>query len=633
MKPDIRYGIVVFRDAMIPMRDGVHLAADIYRPSRDGVLAEGRYPALLVRTPYNKTAVRYTEVADYFTAHGYVTILQDVRGRYQSEGVGQYFHTVNPHEGLDGFDTVEWIAAQDWSNERVGTMGSSYAALVQTFLALQRPPHLTAVWPDVGPTNSYHHQVRMGGAMQLHMFGALFIHALEAPEIRENPTAKAALIDAMERMRDLVYATPFRPSQTALAFVPNLEKTLFDYYWRGRYDEFWAMECSDFERHYERHADVPGVYTAGWYDPFVAGDTHYFAEMKRQNHSCQRLIVGPWAHTSMRSPLSWVGDVDFGGEAVWGNNVYFAEQLRWFDRWLKDASTGVESEPPVRIFVMGGGTGDRTREGKIHHGGHWRAEQEWPLARTQYQNLYLGTKAELAGSPPESDHSVSFLFDPAHPVPTIGGALAALMELVPLEGLLDPFWGKFMSIWHRMRSIVLEGPAHQKEEPGIVGARAPYLPLAMRSDVLVFQTPPLPAPVEVTGALTVKLWISSSAPDTDFTAKLIDVYPPNGEYPAGYHLNLTDSILRIRYREGWDREVMMTPGAIYPIEIVLPPTSNLFSTGHRIRLDISSSNFPRFDINPNTGEPVGRHTAMVAARNTVHLGPAAPSHIVLPVIS
>jgi hypothetical protein len=278
--------------------------------------------------------------------------------------------------------------------------------------------------------------------------------------------------------------------------------------------------------------------------PAFAGARHFrwwlfrlspkLAEMKRQNHSCQRLIVGPWAHTSMRSALSWVGDVDFGREAVWGNNIYFAEQLRWFDRWLKDAPTGVESDPPVPIFVMGGGTGDRTKEGKTYHGGRWRAEQEWPLARTQYQNLYLGANAELSDSPPESDNSVSFLFGPAHPVPTIGGALAALMELVPLEGLLDPFWGKFMSIWHRMRSIVLEGSTHQKEEPGIVGARAPYLPLAMRSDVLVFQTPPLRASVEVTGTLTVKLWISSSAPDTDFTAKLIDVYPPKSDFIVDY---------------------------------------------------------------------------------------------------
>ncbi len=625
-------GIVLAKDVMVPTRDGVRLACDIYRPARDGEPATGQWPAILVRTPYDKTAKRYTEVGDFFTPRGYVTVLQDVRGRYQSEGVGQYFHTVNPHEGPDGYDTVEWIAAQPWSNDKVGTVGSSYAALVQTLLALQRPPHLTAMWPDVGPTNSYHHQVRMGGAMQLHMFGALFVHAAEAPEIRDNPAARAAIVDAMEHMRELVYATPFKPGQTPLQVVPNLEKTLFDYYWRGAYDDFWAMECNDFERHFDRHADVPATFTGGWFDPFSAGDTNYYASMARQNRSFQRLIMGPWAHTTMRGEISWAGDVDFGPDAAWGNRRYFPEQLRWFDRWLKDAPVAVESEPPVRIFVMGGGDGRKTREGKLNHGGRWRDEREWPLARTEHRRLYLHPDGAMSQEPPSNAGSRGFLFDPGHPVPTIGGALAALMELVPLADRLDAFWGKFMPIWHRMRSIVVEGPMHQKEEPGIVGGGPPYLPLSMRSDVLVFQTAPLSEPLELTGPIQVKLWISSSAPDTDFTAKLLDVYPPTEDYPAGYHLNLTDSILRVRYRGGWNREEFMQPGSVYPIEISLAPTSNLFQAGHRIRLDISSSNFPRFDVNPNTGEPMGRHTAMQAARNAVHMGGEHPSHVVMPVI-
>ena len=183
-----------------------------------------------------------------------------------------------------------------------------------------------------------------------------------------------------------------------------------------------------------------------------------------------------------------------------------------------------------------------------------------------------------------------------------------------------------------MRSIVLDGAAHQQEAPGIVGAEPPYPPLASRGDVLVFQTDPLKEDVEVTGPLAVNLWISSSAVDTDFTAKLIDVYPPGEDYPSGYHMNLVDSIIRTRYRNGWETPEMMTPGEVYPVRIDLPPTSNLFKRGHRIRVDISSSNFPRFDVNPNTGEPVGRHTHSIVARNTVYLDPTRPSHIVLPII-
>jgi hypothetical protein len=258
-----QYGIVISKDLMIPMRDGVHLATDIYRPAREGEPVSVRSPTILLRTSYDKTAQRYVEIADFFTPRGYVVVLQDFRGRYRSEGTGQYFHTANPHEGRDGYDTVEWIANQPWSNGRVGTVGSSHPGLAQLHMALYRPPHLTAIWPDVTPINSYDHQVRQGGAMQLHMFGALFIHALEAKEIEDDPVARQSIADAMEHMRDLVYTTPFKPGHTPLAVVPNLEKTLFDYYTRGNYDEYWSAEYNDFQRYFHRHADIPGTYTSG----------------------------------------------------------------------------------------------------------------------------------------------------------------------------------------------------------------------------------------------------------------------------------------------------------------------------------------------------------------------------------
>lgn len=630
-KPE--FGIVLSKDVMVPMRDGVRLATDIYRPARHGEPLQERFPTIMVRTSYDKAAKRYVEIADFFTPRGYAAVFQDFRGRFNSEGVGQYFHTANPHEGRDGYDTVEWIAAQPWSNGRVGTVGSSHAAIAQMHLALYRPPHLAAIWPDVTPTNSYDHQVRRGGAMQLHMFGALFVHALDAPEIRETPLAKQAILEAMMQMRELVYATPFKPGHTPLALVPNLEKTLFDYYYRGSYDEFWSAEFNDFERYFDRHADVPATFTGGWYDPYAIGMTSYYARMAGQNSTPQRLIIGPWNHTGMRSGLSHAGDADFGPDSIWGNQRYFSEQLRWFDRWLKGLPSGVENDPPVRIFIMGGGNGRRTGSGKLSHGGRWRDEREWPLARTQYTTFYFHADGQLSPEPPgENDPPTSFPFDPANPVPTIGGAVSGFMEVVPLSEALDPYWSSFVSPWVRMRSIVLEGPAHQKEDPVFVGAKPPYLPLAARPDVIVFQTPPLLQDLEITGSADVRLWISSSALDTDFTAKLIDAYPPNEDYPSGYHMNLTDSVIRTRYRYGWEKPQFMRPGEVYEVNIVLPPTSNLFKAGHRIRVDVSSSNFPRFDVNPNTGEPEGRHTNQVVARNTVYMDRDHASHIVLPVI-
>lgn len=628
----MHYATLLAKNVMVPTRDGTRLAADIYRPACEGEFVSGTFPTILCRTAYDKSAQRYVDYGDYFTPRGYTVVLQDVRGRYKSEGTGQYFHTANVNEGRDGYDTVEWIAAQAWSNGKIGTVGSSFPAVTQLHMALYRPPHLTAIWPDVVPINMYDHQSRTGGAMAMQMFGALFVHALDAQEIRNDPAARETINSAMEHMRELVFATPFKPGRTPLAVVPNLEKVLFDYYYRGAYDDFWAQEYNDFARNLDRHADVPATFSGGWYDLFAKATPQYFNTMRAQNKSPQRLIMGPWNHTGMRAGISFVGDLDYGAAGTWGLDKYFAEQLRFFDRWLKDLPNDLENDPPVRIFVMGGGDGTRTRLGKLNHGGHWRDEQEFPLARTAYTGYYLHGDGSLTTQPPDRPTKRQFTFDPTHPVPTIGASSSGLMELVPLSDRLDPFWSKNIAPQLRLNSIVIEGAAHQKEQPNMVAARPPYLTLDTRSDVLVYQTAPLEHAVEVTGYIDVHLWLSSSAVDTDFTAKLIDVYPPNRDYPEGYHLNLTDSILRVRFRNGFDHEEFLTPHEIVPITIELAPTSNLFQKGHRIRLDISSSNFPRFDINPNTGEPMGRHTHTLVAHNTVHSDADHPSHVVLPII-
>ena len=331
----------------------------------------------------------------------------------------------------------------------------------------------------------------------------------------------------------------------------------------------------------------------------------------------------------MRGDVTYCHEVDFGLQSVWGVQRYFEEQFDFFNRWLPDDAPGQPSgEAPVRIFVMGGGSGRKTAGGKLDHGGRWREEREWPLARAVVTPFYLGsdgalsTEAPAAGAPPRT-----FTFDPSHPVPTLGGLYCSIGEL-PADGPgMEPAWARLLNPVLRLRDLLTPGPVDQKESLAFYGSEPPYRRLAERPDVLVFQTDPLTEPIEVTGPMTVHLWISSSALDTDFTAKVVDVHPANEDYPEGFDMLLNDSIIRTRYRDGFDHEVMMEPGTPYRVEMVLPPTSNLFDVGHRIRVDISSSNWPRLDVNPNTGEPIGRHTHQVVAEQAVHGGT-----VTLPVI-
>jgi putative CocE/NonD family hydrolase len=629
------YGINVSQDVMVPMRDGVHLASDIYRPTIDGEIVTGPLPTILGRTSYDKTNkfMWIKPVADYFTPRGYAVVLQDLRGRYQSEGTGQYFHVANPLDGQDGYDTVEWLAAQPWSNGNVGMVGSSHGAMTQTTAALENPPHLKAIWPDVGPINNYKHHIREGGAMQLHMFGAQFLHAFEAQELQNDPVAKRAFELEMANLRDWVWRTPFKRGLTPLSKVPGLEQTLFNYYTRGSYDEWWQAKFNAYDSFFDDHADCAGTFSSGWYDPYAVATAGHFSAMARKNSKPQRLILGPWNHESMRQEITWAADVDFGTDGYMGLEHYNQLRLQWFDRWLLGIENGVENDAPVHIFVMGGGDGRTTLQGKMSHGGHWRTEQEWPIARTDMQQLYLHSDGSLSAElPTPDDPPRRYTFDPNTPVPTISANVTGFFELVPIPDVIEEGQRNTIPWRARMRSIVNPGATHQRSDETIVGAKPPYGLLAHRADVLVYQTEPLAQPVEVTGQVSVTLWISSSALDTDFTAKLVDVYPPNPDYPEGYQMNLVDSIIRCRYRESWEVETLMEPGEIYPVTIVLPPTSNLFAAAHRIRVDISSSNFPRFDLNPNTGEPIGRHTGVQTARQTVYSDAAHPSHLHLPVI-
>jgi hypothetical protein len=323
-----------------------------------------------------------------------------------------------------------------------------------------------------------------------------------------------------------------------------------------------------------------------------------------------RLILGPWTHGDRQ--LTYAGDVDFGPAATIDGNVatdFLTLRLRWFDRYLKGIRNGVDAEPKVRVFVMGGGSGRKNAAGRMDHGGRWRAERDWPIPDARWTPYYFTRSGALSVEKSKEDFAWDeFVFDPRTPVPTIGGTLTS------------------------GQPVMVGGAFDQREGPRFFGSREPYKALAERADVLVFQTPPLTDDVEVTGPISANLWISSDCPDTDFTIKLVDVYPSSPDYPDGFAMNVTDGILRVRYRDSWERPSLITPGTVYPIRVDAFPTGNLFKRGHRIRVDVSSSNFPHFDVNPNTGDPEGTVSQWRVATNRVYLDRMRPSHVVLPLI-
>ncbi len=632
MSKETYYESHLSSNVMVPMRDGTRLATDIYRPAKDGNSIQEPLPTILGRTSYDKT---WTElwiepVADFFTPRGYVVAIQDLRGRYNSEGTGQYQHTANPKEGIDGFDTIEWIASQSWSNGKVGMVGSSHSGIVQTIASLYRPPHLSALWVDVAPTNIFMHEAREGGAMGLGMLYALFLHSYDSQEIRNDPNARREILEGWENIEHYLNNMPFQPGKTPIKHVPNLEKILFHYYRDGEYNDFWAQDACNQDAFFYKAADIPAVFSSGWYDGFSIAASNQYASMSMRNTSPQRLLIGPWNHGGLRVGESYTGDVDFGSSAAYGNEKYNQLRLSWFDHWLRDISNGIESCPPVKIFVMGGGTGIPNREGRLDHGGKWRDENEWPLARTTYSRMYLDKDGFLNWSMPnELEASKSFNYDPENPVPTISSNALGMLKLAKGSENDNEKDGR---IFHRLNPLFIAGASHQKEEPRHFGSKPPYPLIENRFDVLTFRSRPLESDMEITGEIEVLLWISSTSIDTDFTAKLIDLYPPSESYVNGYAMNLTDSIIRTRFRNGYGESEMMTPGEVYEVHIKLPPTSNVFRKGNCIRLDISSSSFPKYDVNPNTGEPLGCHTKAVKAENTIHVNRKYHSFIRLPII-
>ena len=604
------FDVIVQRDVMVAMRDGVQMATDIYLPAREGKALTKRVPVILERTPYGKsgTTLRHAsaEIANFYASHGYAVVFQDCRGRGNSQG--EYVKYLS--DGRDGYDCCAWIVKQPWSNGRIGTQGLSYGAHTEGALACLAPPGLAAMFVDSGGfSNAYQGGIRQGGAFELKQVTWAFNAALEAPEIRNDPTRAAALkaIDIKEWFGRM----PWSRGHSPLSLVPEYENYVFDQWEHGVFDDYWKQVGIYAEGSYDRYSDVPILWMSSWYDPYPRTVTDNYLALRRRKRSPQRLILGPWTHGN--NTETFAGDVDFGPLAPLAGNLapdLLTMRLRWFDRWLKgEKGGGVDAEPAVRIFVMGGGTGRRNAAGRMDHGGSWRAEQQWPLPAAVPTSFYLHGDGGLSVTPPAEESAARvYEYDPRHPVPTIGGTVTS------------------------GQPVMVGGAFDQRESPAFFGSRAPFKPLAERADVLVFQTAPLETDVEVTGAIEAELWIASNCPDTDFTIKLIDVYPPNEDYPGGYAMNLTDGILRCRYRDSWERPSLMTPGQAYRIRVTAFPTANLFKRGHRIRLDVSSSNFPHFDLNLNTGAPEGTGSEVRVATNRVFVDKARASRVVLPVI-
>jgi putative CocE/NonD family hydrolase len=403
---------------------------------------------------------------------------------------------------------------------------------------------------------------------------------------------------------------PWKKGHSPLSPAPDYEAYVWDQWEHGEFGPFWKQLGIYAQGYWDVFRDCPMVFMSSWYDPYPRSATDNYVGLSRRKKGPVRLILGPWTHGDRT--LTYAGDVDFGPGATIDGNLapdFLSLRLRFFDAWLKGERNGVQAEPAVRLFVMGGGTGRKTAEGRMDHGGRWRTEQDWPIPDARLTAFHLHGDGRLAPEPQASAaEPLGYDFDPDHPVPSIGGTITS-GEPVMRGGAFD-----------------------QREGPRFFGSREPYIPLAARPDVLVFETEPLTGDVEVTGPIEARLWISSNRPDTDFTIKLIDVYPPNADYPDGFAMNVTDGIMRVRYRKSWEQPEMLQPGEVVEVVVSAFPTSNLFKQGHRIRLDVSSSNFPHFDVNPNTGAPEGRGLTRQIATNTLYVDRDRPSHVVLPII-
>jgi len=510
---------------MVKMRDGVELATDIHLPK-----GEGPWPCVLARTPYNKR--RLQGQAKDFVEAGYAYIAQDCRGKFRSKG--KYNPFLTDHH--DGHDAVEWVAAQDWSNGRVGMAGASALGVTSNLAATQRPPHLVCAFVAVAGSSARRVTVYNGGVYRKELNDGWL-------------TAQGA----------------------KFAIDMTMENPPGNDFWDWR-------EIGDF---YEK-IDIPIFNVGGWYDIFAQGTIDNFVGIQSRGRGLaagnQRVVMGPWAHGLMGGRSKYP-------EANPGEYLSTKLQIRWFDRWLKNERNGTDREPRVTYYVMG------ALESPGAPGNEWREAPSWPPI-SRPRSLFLHPKLALADSPPSSASadaettSITYEYDPKNTARTIGG-----------HNLIQG--GR--------------GPLDQRK-------------VGKRDDYFRFRTEPLEHALEIGGRVSCQLFVESDAPDTDFVAKLVDVYPD------GYEALVLDGIIRARYREGLEREVFLEKGKVVPVTIDLWSTAYAFNKGHRIALHVTSSNDPKYDPNPNTGKPQRSDDETRIATNRVHFSEKYPSRILLPVV-
>jgi putative CocE/NonD family hydrolase len=566
-----QYQVGFERNVPVKMRDGVTLQADIYRPK-----ADGRFPVLLQRTPYDKN--NEFSFSLKAASRGYVVIIQDVRGRYTSEGEWYPFK----HESDDGFDTVEWAATLPYSNGKVGMVGGSYVGATQMLAAIAHPPHLAGICPVDTASNYHDNWTYQGGAFE-QWFNESWTSGLAEDTVSRGVPNNTSATQGMSRLplasNPLFNFPDVRTADLTAVFSPYF----LDWLAHPTYDDYWKRWS--IQEHYP-DINVPALTIAAWYDIFQGGSLRNYLGLKWHGGSeaarrGQHLIVTIGGHAGEGRK---VGDVDFGPAAAQDTE----DEIDWYDYLFKGVQNGF-SQKPVKIFVMGLN--------------QWRQEDDWPLARARSTKYFLhsqggansiGGNGILSTDAPHSEPSDHYVYDPSNPVPTIGG---------PLCCNATKFW-----------------PSHL--EPGPRDQR----PVEARSDVLVYSTPAFSQNVEVTGMVSVELYAASSAVDTDFTAKLVDVGPD------GFAQNLTEGIIRARYRDSQEKPDFLKPEHLYKFTIDLWSTSNVFLKGHALRLEVSSSNFPRFDRNLNTAEQPESGEKFVTATNIIYHDAHHPSALILPIV-
>jgi putative CocE/NonD family hydrolase len=563
------YAVTTENGVEAKMRDGTILRADVYRPK-----TEGTFPVLLERTPYDKRDS--TDFAVKAAAHGYVVIVQDVRGRYSSEGDWYPFK----NESNDGYDTVEWAATLPYSNGKIGMFGGSYVGATQMLTVIAHPPHLAGICPVVTASNYHDGWTYQGGAFE-QWFDESWTSGLAQDTLNRAVEKNTDALHGIWKLPLTAYPLFEAPQASADTDMTRVLAPYFlDWLAHPNYDQYWKRWS--IEEHYS-DINIPMLTIAAWYDIFLGGSLRNYVGVKLHGASAavrkgQRLLVTVGGHAGSGRKI---GDVDFGptldrdeGDVV----------LSWYDYLFKNATNEFGSGKPVGIFVMGVN--------------QWRQEEDWPLPRARETKYFLHSAGKansvsgdgtLSNAAPRSESPDHYVYDPANPAPTIGGPLCCDSQH------LKP------------------GPRDQR-------------PVEARDDVLVYSTPPLAQDLEVTGPIKVELFASSSAVDTDFTAKFVDVAPD------GFAQNLTEGIVRARYRESQEQPAFMNPGQSYKFAIDVWATSNVFRKGHRLRLEISSSNFPRFDRNLNTGEESASARKPVSATNTIYHDAEHPSALILPVV-